>query len=134
MLKTKPLKLLLLSLFIGATTSLTFSFSQSPDLRQITKDPAHDYHVKWSPDGKVLAFTSQRSGEPKIWLVPYEGGNPVMLETGLSGDHHISWSPDGKQLAFDAGFEGPQNIYTIPLKGGNPRRLSQNRAMDVHPS
>jgi WD40 repeat protein len=41
----------------------------SQNLKQITTDKAHDYHVKWSPDGKTLAFTSQRDGEPEIWLV-----------------------------------------------------------------
>ncbi|HUU38466.1 MAG TPA: hypothetical protein VMW46_09745 [Candidatus Desulfaltia sp.] len=37
-------------------------------IKQITKDPAHDYHVKWSPDGKKIAFASNRSGDQDIWV------------------------------------------------------------------
>jgi Tol biopolymer transport system component len=44
----------------------TAIFYPDQNLRQITTDPAPDYHVKWSPDGKMLAFASWRSGEPKI--------------------------------------------------------------------
>jgi Tol biopolymer transport system component len=112
-----------------------FSAALSPDqnIRQVTTDPAPDYHVKWSPDGKTLAFTSQRSGEPKIWLVPAAGGDPVMLETGLSGDHHISWAPDSRRIVFDASYQGRPNIFTISLDSGKPKRLSEDGAIDFHP-
>ena len=50
----------------------TAIFYPDQNLRQITTDPAPDYHVRWSPDGKMLAFASWRSGEPKIWLIPKE--------------------------------------------------------------
>ena len=112
-----------------------FSAALPPDqnIRQVTTDPAPDYHVKWSPDGKTLAFTSQRSGEPKIWMVPAAGGDPVMLETGLSGDHHISWAPDSRRIVFDARYQGRPNIFTISLDGGKPKRLSEAGAVDFHP-
>ena len=108
--------------------------SPGGELRRITDDPAADYHVKWSPDGKTLAFVSTRSGEPKIWLVPSQGGQAVMLETGLSGDHHISWSPDGQQIVFDALWEGRPNIFSISVQGGAPKRLSSDRTVDFQPN
>ncbi len=109
------------------------SLTPGQNLRQITADPAPDYHVKWSPDGKMLAFTSQRSGEPKIWLVPAEGGDATTLETGLSGDHHISWAPDGKRITFDARWEGRPNIFMISIDGGQPKRLSPDGTVDFQP-
>jgi len=128
LIKSKNTKLLLLLFLLGPAICLALS-----SLKQITTDKAHDYHIKWSPDGKTLAFTSQRDGEPGIWLISAEGGKAVKLETWLSGDHHISWSPDGSHITFDAGPEGPPNIYTIPSKGGNPKRLSSNQMPDFHP-
>jgi Tol biopolymer transport system component len=120
---------------MGTGPKLSLPIAHSPDelITQVTKDPAHDYHVKWSPDGKMLAFASLRSGEPKIWLVPVEEGEATLLETGLSGDHHISLAPDGKRIAFDARWEGVPNIFTIPLEGGQPKRLSGNGKPDFQP-
>ena len=140
----KHTKLLFFLFLSGAAIFSTYSMGDKiscgisapflkQNLIQITKDPAHDYHVKWSPDGKTLAFTSQRSGEPKIWLIPVEGGKAVKLETGLHGDHHISWSPDSSQIAFDASPGGPPSIYTISLKGGKPKKLSLDRRPNFHP-
>jgi len=97
----------------------TARLSQDDALRQITKDSAHDYHVKWSPDGRTLAFASERSGEAKIWLVPAQGGNPVMLETGLSGDHHISGSVDaesGQLMANVVAGRKENRLYFEPRK------------------
>ena len=113
----------------------TREFSSDDAVTQITKQPTDGYCVRWSPDGSMLAFASQRSGEAKIWLVPAQGGNPVMLETGLPGDHHVSWSPDSKRIAFDARLgNAPPSIFTIGVDGGKPTRLSKDGAADFHPS
>ena len=120
--------------FSGMTAISTVAISPDQLTRQITKNPANDYHVKWSPDGKMLAFASLRSGEPKIWLIPAEGGEAALLETGLSGDHHISWAPDGKRLTFDARWNGRPNIFTISLADGKTQRLSPDGTIDFQPS
>jgi TolB protein len=119
----------------GTGASLSSPAADLPDqiAKQITKDPAHDYHVKWSPDGKRLAFASLRSGEPKIWLIPAEGGDAAPLETGLSGDHQISWAPDAKRIIFDARWEGVPTIFTISVGGGQPKRINSDRKPDFQP-
>jgi hypothetical protein len=94
------------------------SILRDRNLRQITADPAPDIHVRWSPNGKMLAFASWRSGELKIWLIPSEGGDAKMLETGLSGDHHISRAPDGTRIAFMSKRSGKQDIWIVPVSGG----------------
>lgn len=43
--------------------------------RRLTVHPAHDAHPKFSPDGKWVAFSSDRCGNPDIFLIPAEGGN-----------------------------------------------------------
>jgi hypothetical protein len=59
-----------LSMLAGTGIKLSSSAAHPADqlIKQVTKNPAHDYHVKWSPDGKMLAFASNRSGNQDIWI------------------------------------------------------------------
>lgn len=55
---------------------------------------------RWSPDGKQLAFVSNREGGPQIWVISAAGGEPKRLTTIATGASGITWSPDGKWIAF----------------------------------
>ena len=63
---------------------------------------AHDKWPRWSPDGRKIAFISDRSGEEEIWLVDQDGsGKPEQLTNGGKAMRYApEWSPDGKRLAF----------------------------------
>jgi dipeptidyl aminopeptidase/acylaminoacyl peptidase len=63
-----------------------------------TKDSA----PRWSPDGRYLAFVSNRSGSSQIWLLPLEGGEARQLTRIKGGVGGPVWSPDSKYLAFTA--------------------------------
>jgi Tol biopolymer transport system component/serine/threonine protein kinase len=78
----------------------------------------------YSPDGKKIAFTSDRSGAYEIWVCDRDGSNPAQLTSGGAGnrlDPH--WSADGKQIAYVsfAGNQGQVNI--VNADGGTPRVL-----------
>lgn len=70
--------------------------------RDITRTPgANERGAEWSPDGKYIAYISDRTGETEIWLQPAEGGEPVQLTRG--NDTYIrrlTWSPDGKKILY----------------------------------
>jgi tricorn protease len=74
----------------GATRNLTHSCG------------AHDRSGSWSPDGRRIAFVSDRTGEEEIYLVSQDGsGEPEQLTSGRpSRKHRPAWSPDGKRIAF----------------------------------
>ena len=93
--------------------------------RRLTNNEAHDYHCKWSPDGTSIAFTSWRTGEAKLFVIPASGGEATLIESGLSGDHHIGWSPDSKYLVFDANAPGdrPPRLWLVPVECGDVRPL-----------
>ncbi|MFO7692663.1 MAG: S9 family peptidase [Vicinamibacterales bacterium] len=55
---------------------------------------------RWSPDGKQIAFVSNREGGPQIWVIPAAGGEAKKLTTMATGAAGLTWSPDGKWIAF----------------------------------
>ena len=82
-----------------------------PSSTRLDIDPA------FSPDGRKLAFASERSGTREIWVSNADGSNASQL-TSLRYAGRPSWSPDGQHLAFD----GP-GINVMDARGGPARRL-----------
>lgn len=70
------------------------------EARQLTNSPRHDRHPRWSPDGKQIAFESNRGGSFQVYVVSAEGGEPRQVTTISSEATQPIWSPDGKSLAF----------------------------------
>ncbi|HEY7427802.1 MAG TPA: hypothetical protein VH682_26460, partial [Gemmataceae bacterium] len=87
---------------------------------------------QYSPDGKRLAFYSNRTGSLQIWVCNADGSQAVPL-TSLSGPNTGSprWSPDGQQISFDSNSGGNWQIYTIGADGGQPRQLTNDSSTNV---
>ncbi|NOT63054.1 MAG: DUF5050 domain-containing protein [Acidobacteria bacterium] len=94
-----------------------------------------DHSPEFSPDGRRIAFSSNRSGHDEIWVCQSDGSNPAQLThfNGLAtGSPH--WSPDSKQLAFDARPENHGDLFVINADGGEPQRLTAETSHDVIPT
>ena len=78
---------------------------------------AHDKLPDWSPDGKTIAFLSDKTGEEEIWLVPQDGSSaPTQLTTGSKAQRYSpKWSPDGKKILF-ADKDARVYIVTVETK------------------
>jgi dipeptidyl aminopeptidase/acylaminoacyl peptidase len=72
-------------------------------LRQLTRGDSSAGSPAWSPDGRWLAFTSDRAGDKsQIFVIASDGGEAVQLTKSETGVNSFAWSPDGKTIAFTA--------------------------------
>jgi len=69
---------------------------------QFTSDPANDVMPAVSPDGSMVAFCSDRSGNWDIYVKRIEGGKTIQITQDPAHEVHPSWSPDGTELIFSA--------------------------------
>jgi len=69
---------------------------------QLTQS-GHDSSPVWSPDGKMVAFLSSRSGDLQVYLLSMDGGEARPLTHLSTGADIVKWSPDGKTIAFTSG-------------------------------
>jgi Tol biopolymer transport system component len=102
--------------------------------RRFLASTRYEESPAYSPDGKHIAFSSNRNGARQIWVSDGDGNNPVVLTNfarGLTGSPR--WSPDGKTIVFDARPNGPADIYSVSADGGEPKRLTDHPAEDHIP-
>jgi eukaryotic-like serine/threonine-protein kinase len=94
------------------------------EITRMTFDAGMANSPAFSPDGKMFAYSSDRSGRGNadIWLQQVAGGAPLPLTTDAAGSNCPSFSPDGSRIVFNAGREG--GIYEVGLFGGNVRKLA----------
>jgi uncharacterized repeat protein (TIGR01451 family) len=108
---------------------------QNGAVTRLTSDKSVDLHPALSPDGRRVAFTSDRGGSEDIWVLDVAGGAPRQLTDHPAADSWPTWSPDGKQLAFTSTRDDPAgDIYTMPATGGQPARVTTDPAADTEPA
>ena len=103
-------------------------------IRRLTNDSASDSSPVWSPDGRHIAFASERDGNYEIYVMGSDGSNPRNLTNDSASDSSPVWSPDGRHIAFASERDGNYEIYVMGSDGSNPRNLTNDSAGDFFPS
>ncbi len=90
---------------------------------KLTNNSAYEREPVWSPDGRWIAFTSNRYGNDDVFIIPSEGGRPVQLTYHTGTDIASDFTPDSRFVVFRSGRASSSGIYKISVDGGNAVHL-----------
>ncbi len=108
----------------------------------LTTNEAYDYNPVWSPDGKQIAFASNRHGNFDVFIVSSEGGKPQRLTYYSNNEVPSSFTPDGKYVTFSALIQDVNTsilfpsgvlseLYKVPANGGRTEQILSTPAIDA---
>jgi len=104
------------------------------EARRLTFHEAHDYAAVWSPDGRTIAFASERYGNFDVYRMPAGGGAATRLTFHSNNEMPYAFTPDGKAVVFGAlrqddvkhrqfPHRSQSELYTVPVGGGRVGQL-----------
>ncbi len=104
-------------------------------LRRLTDAPGYDAEGAYSPDGRLIAFCSDRDGDPDIYVMNADGSNVRQLTNAPGYDGGPFISPDGKWVIFRSDREKPDylQIHVIGIDGKNEAALTSSNGVNWGP-
>ena len=102
---------------------------QGADRKPITTSGINHWPV-YSPDGKRIAFGSDRDGHFQIYIMQADGSDVRRVTNSPAADMRPAWSPDGKRLAFTSNRDGNYEIYVVNADGSGLKRITNNPERD----
>jgi TolB protein len=108
-------------------------------VRMLTHAHANSGLPAWSPDGRVIAFATDRNAPEgdEIWVMNADGSaqQPLTHNFPSTNDAWPSWAPDGKRIAFARETPSASAIYVVNLDGSRLQQLTrQNESLDTQPA
>ena len=106
--------------------------------QRLTTTAANETQSALSPDGRHIAYLSDESGVPKLWMCAADGTNPQPLTAGFGFAGSIeaspSWAPSGDRLVFVSTANGRAGLFILTIGGGAPTPLVSDSNTAVEPS
>src|SRR4030067_1036085 len=97
---------------------------------RLTNNGWPDLAPAFSPDGRLIVFTTIEGPSDGLWLMDSDGSNPRQLTATSGFDGNASFSPDGKSILFYSDTLNGGGIHLIPVEGGLPRLLTREPSPD----
>jgi len=108
--------------------------SDGSDPTPLTSGAHNNTLPVWSPDGRTIAFVSDRDGNREIYVMNADGSNQVNLTRNAADDWTPCWSPGGQEIAFASFRDGDWEIYIMNADGTNTRRLTNQASAEYSPA
>ncbi len=92
------------------------------NVQRLTVNKARDVYPRFSPDGKWIAFSSDRNGNLDVFIIPSGGGTAKQLTSHSADDTVLGWTPDGRGVLFSSnrGEDFMPQLYVVSVDGGMP--------------
>ena len=103
------------------------------NVKRITTNKARDAYPRFSPDGKWIAFSSDRNGNFDVFIVPSEGGTAKQLTFHSADDTVLGWTPDSRAVLFASsrGDDFMSKLYTVSIDGGIERNAGADMGVNA---
>ncbi len=109
---------------------------------RLTSQPSFESCPVWSPDGRQLAFASDRNGNNDVFIMPAAGGTAPRLTFNSAAETPTAFTPDGKNVYFNAAIQDPASsvafpsarlteVYQVPVSGGRTTQVLATPAEDI---
>jgi tricorn protease len=103
------------------------------NVQRLTVNRARDVYARFSPDGKWIAFSSDRNGNLDVFIIASEGGAARQLTSHSSDDVVLGWSPDSGSILFSSnrGEDFTPQLYLVTLEGGMPTKAGTDMGVQA---
>lgn len=132
-----------ISLVVSVLAGVLELASGATSLTPLTTGPGNDSEAAWSPDGRRIAFQTDRNGSLDLCVLDVETKEVTARVHGPGHAAFPAWSPDGKWIAYSfccftkTALEGQKdgyNLFLIAAGGGSPRQLTHGHHRDASPA
>src|SRR5271157_4574172 len=100
-------------------------------IRNLTQTPGiHEKYAAWSPDGKWIAYLSDRTGEDELYIIPQDGSGAEVRITSDGKMHRLPavWSPDSKKLLF---ADKDTRLFYVDIDEKKPAQIDKGKYADL---
>jgi tricorn protease len=103
------------------------------NIQRLTVNKARDAYPRFSPDGKWIAFSSDRNGNLDVFIIPSSGGAAKQLTFHSADDTVLGFSPDGRNVLFSSnrGEDFPTQLYMVSVDGGLPSKAGPDMGIQA---
>jgi len=99
--------------------------------RRLTDHVAEESLPRWTPDGRAILFTSNRTGNWQLWQMPADGGPALRLRTNTATEWQVDPSPDGKSLAFLSNLDGAESLWIMDRATSHARMVVRHGGRSI---